>query len=422
MDWLRERLRTTPGRLRLAAVAIALAAVIFGVVAAAAAGARRDATAGAATKDGPLVAESAGLYAALSDADASAATTFLVGGIDSPARRARYLADLRFSSGVLTTLSREVGNSGGRAAVLTLSRQLPVYAGLVESARANNRQGLPIGAAYLRQASSLMRERMLPAAGSLFQLAAHRLDGDYRTGSSGGNLAVFVIVAALMLAALVVTQVYLARRMHRTFNVPLVGATAVMLGLAAWTIAGFVSDQDALSSAKHDGSDSVEVLSAARILALRAQGDESLALAARGGDVGDLADFDAVYRALGTGRGRGLLAEAAALPQDTGVGSVIADLGRYRALGDQIARRENGGDFAGAVALAVGPRARAAPLADRLTGELSSEIVAAQNRFEHSAAQARSALGGFGISIPLMVLAAAALALLGLRERINEYR
>ena len=44
------------------------------------------------------------------------------------------------------------------------------------------------------------------------------------------------------------------------------------------------------------GSDSVQVLSAARILALRAQADESLALVARGGGDQYLTDFDAVAR------------------------------------------------------------------------------------------------------------------------------
>ena len=69
-------------------------------------------------------------------------------------------------------------------------------------------------------------------------------------------------------------------------------------------------------TAQRMGSDSVQVLSAARILALRAQADESLALVARGGGDQYLTDFDAVARKLDPRRG--LLADAARLERRTG--------------------------------------------------------------------------------------------------------
>jgi hypothetical protein len=84
---LRARLTTTPGRLRLAVVLLAVGAIAFGVVAASAASTRRQAAHAVATETEPLLVEAEGLYASLSDADATAATTFLTGGLEPIGRR-----------------------------------------------------------------------------------------------------------------------------------------------------------------------------------------------------------------------------------------------------------------------------------------------------------------------------------------------
>ena len=65
-----------------------------------------------------------------------------------------------------------------------MSTQLPVYTGLVETARVYNRQGLPLGAAYLREASGLMRDKLLPAAKQLYRTETGRLADD-RDGAAG---------------------------------------------------------------------------------------------------------------------------------------------------------------------------------------------------------------------------------------------
>src|SRR5262249_40114488 len=152
----------TPQRLLIAASLVTAGVAVFGLAASLAANSRENATAAIATQSEPLLVEADRLYASLSDADATAATTFLTRGIEPPARRQRYLADLRASSTHLIALERRSGDSAVvRNAVATIAGQLPVYTGLVESARANNRQGLPVGAAYLRQASELMRATIL---------------------------------------------------------------------------------------------------------------------------------------------------------------------------------------------------------------------------------------------------------------------
>ncbi len=425
---IQARLRTTPGRLRLAAVLLALGAIVFGVLAASAVSARRQAADSVATDTEPLLVTAEGLYASLSDADATAATTFLTGGLEPPARRERYASDVRAASGQLATLARQAGGSAQtRAAVRTLATQLSVYSGLVETARTNNRQGFPVGAAYLRQASTLMREELLPAAGRLYEVEARRLSGDYRSGGSAGTLLAVIAVVCAVLGLLAAIQVRFARLTHRIFNVPMALATVLVLALGAWMIVGLISEQNALGRAQRTGSDPVQVLSAARILALRAQGDEGLALVARGGGEASLTDLDAVTRRLGSSsEPTSLLGEAAAIARRGGsaaaIDSLSATFARYLAVHRRVVALETNGRFDDAVNLAVGSRSQELSLSDALNSDLVQEISAAQRRFGSAADDATSALGGLWLAIPLLSVLFAVLALYGLLQRLEEYR
>ncbi|BFO21594.1 hypothetical protein SHKM778_79820 [Streptomyces sp. KM77-8] len=49
----------------------------------------------------------------------------------------------------------------------------------MERARTYNRQGFPVGGAYLRYANEKMQEEMLPAAEDLYTKENQRLRGDY---------------------------------------------------------------------------------------------------------------------------------------------------------------------------------------------------------------------------------------------------
>jgi hypothetical protein len=450
------RVGVTPGRLRLAAVLLGVGALLFGVLAAGAAGTRNQAAGSVAKQTEPLLGEAQGLYVSLSDSDATAATTFLTGGLEPPARRERYAKDLRVAAGELTTLTREVGASAqAGAAVRLLTQQLPVYSGLIETARANNRQGFPVGAAYLREASTLMRERILPAARRLYEVEARRLNSDYGSGASTGTFLVVILAAFAMLGLLAGAQVYVTRLTHRALNVFMIAGTVVLVALTTWMVVSFLTEQNSLASAQRTGSDPVEVLAAARILALRAQDDENLALAShegpaqavdqntpRGSGEQDLADFNTVIGRLGrrlgsprpicqdrggqrpcTNGSGGLLGEAAVIASRSGSSTAMAKLGtiyaQYLKVHRQVLVLERNGKFAGAVKLAVSSEVR---LADALDSGLERQIGAAQGRFASAADAAMSALGGLWLAIPLLTVAFAALALYGLLQRINEYR
>ena len=426
LGWVRDRLATTPGRLVLISILVVVGAVVFGAIALGAEQSRERAATAARLQTERLLVQAKNLYTALSDANATVATGLLSGGVETAANRNRYVNDLAHASVALTNLTQEAGTAGNaQAALRTIAGQLPTYSGLIETARANNRLGFPIGAAYLRQAALRMTspsnpEGMLPAADQLYRVEAERLNDNYRTGTATSALVTFAAASAVALILLLLAQWYVARISRRILNVPMVVATVAVAGVSVWGIVGLVNAQNALSSAQRNGSDPVEVLSAATVLLSRAQGDLSLAIVSRGTDTADANDFDVVKRVFE--RPGGLLAEISALARRTGTTAAAqkfqTDYPAYQAKAQTVADREGSGDLKGAIGLA--PQASA--ISERLSLDLAEQIDAAQGRFMRAAAHATSAFGGLGFAIPLITALAAVLALVGLRQRINEYR
>src|SRR5262245_37982154 len=107
----------------LAAIALAVGAITFGLVAATTADSRSNAADSVATRTEPLVVSAAQLHGALSDADATVSATFVIGGAEPRASRQRYLADLDSASQALSVLGRQADVSPAtRRAVLEIGR------------------------------------------------------------------------------------------------------------------------------------------------------------------------------------------------------------------------------------------------------------------------------------------------------------
>ncbi|MGZ4227415.1 MAG: hypothetical protein ACXVTC_14375 [Solirubrobacteraceae bacterium] len=409
----------------LVSMLVVAGALCFGVVATLAARSRSDAARAARTQSEPLLFQAATLYNSLSDANATATTTFLTGGLEPPARRAHYLQDLRNATGSLTTLTREVGGSSeAGAAVRTIGDQLPVYSGLVESARANNLQGFPVGAAYLRQASNLLTGNILPAAKQLYAIEAKRLGDDYRAGTSNAPLVALAIAIGLSLVILIAAQRFVARVSRRILNVWMLLATLVIAGVSVWAVVGLVGERNALSRAQRNGSDSVEVLTASRVLLSRARSDQSLTLVSRGTDETSPADFQKVMDVLSPQGG--MIGEFTPLAARTGSSAAAARLARefadYRRETAQITKLDQDGRIDRAISLAVADAARPSYPATRLNADLAAQATAAQDRFRAAAADATSALSGLRFAIPALAVLAAILGLVGIRQRAREYR
>ena len=112
---MRDRLATTPGRLVLVSILVVVGAVCFGAIATGAEQSRERAAKAARSQTEPLLVQAKNLYTSLSDANATVATGLLSGGVETAAKRNRYLGDLVVASGALSALTREAGNGGERA-------------------------------------------------------------------------------------------------------------------------------------------------------------------------------------------------------------------------------------------------------------------------------------------------------------------
>jgi hypothetical protein len=401
LGWGRDRATTTPGKLALISILVIAGAVAFGVIATVAVVTRGHAARAARSQTEPLLRDAVTLYTSLADANAQNTVTFHHGGLEPAGRRLQYVNDLNRASDSLATLARKVGAAAGApAAVRTVTQGMPVYAGYIEDARANNRQQFPVGAAYLRAASSLLTRTILPAAGRLYTIEAVRLGGDYGTGTATGPLAVLVVVAVLALGLLVWAQVFLARVTRRVFNVPMLLATLVLAGTSIWAVAGLLGERSALTRAQRDGSDPVQVVSATSALVSRALTDASLIAVNHGTDDVDPKDLIRMIHVLAPPAG--LFVQLKSLAGGTVTTSAA----------DQLQSE---------FATFRSDPSKATP-AETLHANLQTEIDAAHRRFVSAAADATSSVSGLSIAVPVLIAIAAALALLGLRQRLGEYR
>jgi hypothetical protein len=279
----RRRVPTRTGLRAGSAVSLALVAVLGATVSFSAAGRQADLRHAVSTAE-PLAVAAEDIYRDLSDADAASAETFLSAAQAGTAGEDRYAADISRVSANLATVDADTrGSAPLRAADDELLAGLPVFTKLIGTALADARQNLPVGAAYLREASALLRDRLLPAAQQALKVESDRLKADDDAAGADYTAQIAAVTAALV--ALIATQVFVRRRTRRTVNPGLLGATALVLIVGVWTVVAGSAGSDAVSGAKAHWQ-AADAAIATDLAAVQAHGDELLGLAARGEDVG----------------------------------------------------------------------------------------------------------------------------------------
>lgn len=405
------------------------ALVLLGVVAGAIGGYQIDGHSAlvddVALRSGALSTTELTLYQSLSDADATAASAFLAGGLEPPKLRQRYEDAIARASAALATAA-DGAPSEQSDTITELSVNLPVYTGLVERARAYNRQRLPLGAAYLREASALMRETLLPGAQRLYQDEAKRLDAAQRRAD--GWLWLPLLLLIVLLGCLVAAQRQLTRRTNRVFNRGLLVATAATLVAGIWLAVASVGAASHMAASRTDGSAQLAVLAEARIAALQARSDEAMTLIARGGG----AEFEAHYtdeikRLVGLVGDAGLLAEARRQATEDQVrdalDAAIDTARQWRSVHAEVRKLDNAGNYTDAVTRTIGDKPDSAGnLAGKLDADLARAIAYVSERFDQEAGDARSTLYGVGYALAVLMLVTAVGVAVGLQRRIREYR
>lgn len=402
---------SSPTRLRAAQAAVAVVCVLLGVMVAVSASTRR-ADLDRASRASRLVVAAQDLGAALGTADAASANAFLAGGVDQPEQRARYSAALDAATAALQVAAETAESDEARSAVQQLTQLLPTYTGLVETARANNRQQLPLGAAYLRSASQLLR------TDAATQLDALRAAGDASFRAVDQNLVAGVggplfAVALFVAIVLVLVQFWLSRRTRRLLNFGMVGATLLVLIGLFWVVNAVSYSSTRAVTAMQSGYDDLSALSAIRADAYDQQTFSTFALV----DRGSRDSFNAK-------------AATAANDVDTRIaalatGSLDAGWVRYRDLSRRVTATDTGGSYATARDQLTAPISAPSSVSGafaQFDRTVVDEVNVSREVLTSGLADARRPMDRLRVIGVVIGLLAAAVGAWGLQQRINEYR
>ncbi|CAM3082958.1 hypothetical protein DFJ75_4007 [Williamsia muralis] len=419
---MRELAWTSPGKLMIISLVLLISSVVVGWYSSDTLDDRTTTLENMIVQTEPLAEASQVLYSSLSIADAAANSAFISGGLEPPELRERYNDAVATAAHALiqSVSGAAMDNTEIRQDLTTLSAQIPVYTGLIESARINNRLGNPVGSAYLGEASNMMQEMILPAAERLYAERADAI-GDSRTNFTNAPWGVYTALM-LLLAAMIAAHLYVAKRSRRRFNLGLlVGIGCVLIGLL-WLLVGGLLSVNSTANAENRGAVPLRELTQARILTQQARSDETLSLVRRGdqqelesGYATAVAQIDTVltdYRE----------DDRKDVAEDS-VSDAIDALALWRDAHAAILERTNAGDFNGATAIAVGDNPDGSAAAySRLDTALVDGITDTRNTFRDDINTARVVIGYAGLGIMLLGIAAGIAAFVGIFPRIREYR
>ncbi|KOV51899.1 hypothetical protein ADL00_39695 [Streptomyces sp. AS58] len=432
VDRVRAAATTEPGRLRIIGAVLALLVVSFGAVTAWQATERASAADDVLHNSQPLSSAAADIYRSLADANTAASSGFLAGGQETKASRDRYEKDIRTAAAKLVTAANnsEPGSPSAET-IAELNRLLPEYKGLIERARANNRQGYPLGGAYLRYANDTMQTEMLPAAEELYTSENARLRGDYANATPYPWAA--IALGVVVLAALAWAQHRNYRRTNRLLNHGLVAATAATTVVLLWLVVGHAVARAGLNDSYDHGVRSLNVLHDARIASLKARGNENLTLVSRGAETvevepGEFQDkFDVAYeesmRDLSDGltRARGLADDRSG---EQPVRAAMGNMDVWQERHQQARAADDAGDYQAALDKVIGTRSDepTGECFDNVDANLDTALQHEQREFQQAARDGRGAMTGLPLGAAVLAVLGAAGAVLGIGRRLSEYR
>lgn len=203
------------------------------------------------------------LYANLSAADTAASSSFVLVGDASSQSRSDYARSYQ---------------RAGKAIAQAVSTS-PVYTGSFWdkfSNRANNQQGNPVGVAYMSEASTLMREDLLPAASQLNVLTGQNVDKQQKALTEPLWVPLTGLVVALI--ALLVGQIWLAGITNRRLNRGMLCASVLMVVATLWGGTANAITWRTGSLGYERAAAPLNALTDARVMAQQARTQEMLAL------------------------------------------------------------------------------------------------------------------------------------------------
>lgn len=413
---------STPARLSLLRAVFIVLALVFAVVGAFGVNRRAHAINDLRTAARQLLALQ-DIQVRIVHADAIASSSYLRSGQEDPAQRTAYLDEIAKAGDGLVAVSA-AATAADLEQLSVASRLLGSYVGLVEQARANNRQGFPVGAAYQRQANGIISNADPDTPDIVSSLRAVE---DSQRSQINGSLArahragIWLHVTGwLLFFALGAGSWWMWRTFRRIVNVPI--AIALLLLFLLLLIGGIAqgraaSNADAAVGTPLAGADRA---AQARAAAFEARSQEALTLINRGNGAANEVNWelgnDVVTRELSSGLG-----------SDEGLsGGAASAYASYSAAHTEIRALDNVGNWNQAVAVSLGaptPTGLNSVTAfddfDRAVGQIAT---AEGSTASTSLSTAVHPLNSLRNIIFLAGLVVAVLAALGCGQRLQEYR
>ena len=358
-------LRTSPGRLTAMTTILVVAIVAAGGALTYASSTRQDQLNSLVKNTEPLSNAAQRLYGSLSLADSTATIGFLEGGVGSQSEDERYTTAIQTASTALVEAGAGANSDDHEVLQLlaVVNQRLPRYTGLIAQARPNKREGNPIGASYLTEASAIMQNSIIPAASRLYTITSDRVRHQARSLTRPMWFPASGLLAAIIL--LVIAQLWLAALTNRRLNGGMLFATVATTIALFWLAISSIVIVAVGNADFNRASDPLHELTASRISAQTARTAEARLLVRRSADQSS-ADFSTtvsdIQKTLTRLKDDGTLDDADdqntdkssdTKPSDALDDAIVA-ANSWKVSHQELANRIGRGDYSGAVNIAVG--------------------------------------------------------------------
>ncbi|PKF68387.1 hypothetical protein [Corynebacterium mastitidis] len=368
------------------------------------------------------------LYTSLSLADTMATTGMVQSGVVPEESLSVYYQALDRASHSASEVAAGIGDADSAASELIarVQRQLPVYAGLVETSRANNRQGNPVSVSYMAAASSLMRNEILEDASALFDHTSHSVSAQQYQAMRPQWVPLSGLLAAVIF--LLIAQWWLWRITRRRLNKGFLAATGMMLVAILWVSGSNFATWQAGNRSFERAALPWDSLTTSRILAQQARTTETLALVRRQSIEATNSSFEETTRALSSALDDVERAHSEGkAPAPEALGEARAALWQWEEAHEDLVAALRSGEFSTAMHLttdvsAQGPQDRTTAEAfASLDGALSDLISQSRSTMRSFIRDGLGATALVSLAVLLLALSSVVAVVLGIRPRLQEY-
>ncbi len=398
----------------------------------------------------PSIITAQRLKDAMAGMDANAASELLVPSGQNPDAVKGYEERRQKAAERLVAAAENITfDKKERDPINTMQLGLGEYIAKIQQARdAHARGDAKATLLAYRAAAEIMDTKLIPAADTLDKANFEELERSYaQQGSASSGALLFILFFGLLtLGVLGALQVFLSRRMRRTFNPMLLAASAIAFVFLGYTTMAFLSAKNHLKVAKEDAFTSMHALRQARALVYAANSDESrYLLDPEFVSKHEQAFFNKIAKVATLPNGQtfetiiaeskqskkvegftGYLAQELnnitfAGEREAVVASLVS-LGDYVAIDKQIRQLRQSGKLPQAIALCVGSNTGESNWAFKKFLDANQKNYDINNNaFKASIEQGFQDVNGFEIKAVVVTIAIASLTLFGLRPRLKEY-